>query len=117
MRALFLILAAAALVVGVAEWSRAAPQNMGAAQMTLEGGTSGQVVFPHQRHQQTLGDCMVCHSLFPQQAGAIAALKVEGKLKAKQVMNTQCTKCHNQNKSDGRKAGPTTCTTCHSKKD
>jgi hypothetical protein len=100
-----------------AQWARAASPNMGKAEMTLAGGAQGPVFFPHQRHQSTLTDCMICHSLFPQQAGAIESLKADGKLKAKQVMNLQCTKCHNQKKSAGEKTGPTTCTTCHQKAD
>lgn len=115
MRALSFIVMTAALALAVAGWSQAAP-NTGAAEIKLEGGTSGPAFFPHQRHQQALGDCMACHSLFPQQAGSITALKAEGKLKAKQVMNTQCVKCHNERKNAGQKTGPITCTTCHSKK-
>jgi len=113
MRTFWVIVAIAVAVFGPA--GGAATQNKGAADIKLEGGTSGPVFFPHQRHQAALTDCMRCHSLFAQQAGAIEAAKAEGKLKAKQVMNTQCVKCHNEKKNAGEKTGPTTCTTCHHK--
>jgi uncharacterized membrane protein len=90
-------------------------QNTGAAEIVLDGGTSGNVAFPHQRHQAKLADCTICHSAFPQKAGAIEELKAQGKLAKKQIMNEQCTKCHREKKQAGEKAGPTTCTTCHVK--
>lgn len=90
-------------------------QNTGAAEIVLDGGTSGSVAFPHQRHQAKLADCTICHSAFPQKAGAIEELKAQGKLAKKQIMNEQCTKCHKEKKQAGEKAGPTTCTTCHVK--
>jgi hypothetical protein len=90
-------------------------QNTGAAEIVLDGGTSGNVVFPHQRHQAKLADCTICHSAFPQKAGAIEELKAQGKLAKKQIMNEQCTKCHREKKQAGEKAGPTSCTTCHVK--
>jgi hypothetical protein len=90
-------------------------QNSGAAEIVLDGGTSGNVTFPHQRHQAKLVDCTICHSAYPQKAGAIEELKAQGKLAKKQIMNEQCTKCHKEKKQAGEKAGPTTCTTCHVK--
>lgn len=90
-------------------------QNTGAAEIVLDGGTSGNVTFPHQRHQAKLVDCTICHSAYPQKAGAIEELKAQGKLAKKQIMNEQCTKCHKEKKQAGEKAGPTTCTTCHVK--
>ena len=48
-------------------------------------------------------------------AGSIKALKAEGKLKKKHVMNKLCTKCHKQKKKAGQKSGPTTCKKCHIK--
>ena len=90
-------------------------QNTGAVEIVLDGGTSGNVTFPHQRHQAKLADCTICHSAFPQKAGAIEELKAQGKLAKKQIMNEQCTKCHKEKKQAGEKAGPTTCTTCHVK--
>lgn len=89
--------------------------NKGAEKMELNGGKKGKVPFPHKLHQEKLGDCDACHSLFPHKAGAIDELKAEGKLKKKKVMNTQCIKCHKAEKKAGNKAGPTSCSTCHSK--
>lgn len=92
-----------------------AEQNKGARDITLNGGSSGNVPFPHHRHQEIMNDCAICHASFPQETGSIERLKGEGKLAKKQVMNKLCTKCHNEKKKAGEKAGPVTCTTCHIK--
>jgi hypothetical protein len=92
-----------------------AAENKGAEKIELYGGTRGNVPFPHRRHQEKLGDCQICHSVFPQQAGIIETLKADGKLKQKYVMNKLCTKCHRKKKRAGQAAGPTTCTKCHIK--
>ena len=89
--------------------------NKGAPQIDLDGGSRGTVPFPHQKHQNTLGDCNACHQLFPQSAGAIAGLKGEGRLADKQVMNKLCIKCHRAEKAAGKPSGPTTCNKCHVK--
>ncbi len=104
------------LLLVLAPWiCGAAPnQNTGPAEIVLQGGDSGNVPFPHRRHQEVPLDCTVCHELFPQKAGAIEELKNEGKLQKKQIMNTLCTKCHRERRRAGEKAGPTTCTACHS---
>ena len=85
----------------------------GAEEMLLNGGSRGQVPFPHRTHQATLTDCNKCHDLFPQETGAIDRLKKAGDLKKKQVMNTSCVKCHKSMKKAGSQAGPTTCSKCH----
>ena len=90
-------------------------ENKGAADIKLPGGTRGPVPFPHHQHQNTLVDCQICHSLYPQKAGIIEELKAAGTLKKKQVMNKQCTKCHKEKKKKGIKTGPTTCAKCHIK--
>lgn len=90
-------------------------QNPGAADMVLEGGTSGKVPFPHRRHQQANPDCTVCHARFPQKAGAIEELKEQGSLPRKQVMNELCTRCHKERQAAGQSSGPVTCTKCHVK--
>jgi hypothetical protein len=95
--------------------SDAPVENKGAAEIKLPGGKRGLVPFPHHRHQDKLGDCDICHSVFPQKAGIIKELKAQGKLKKKHVMNKLCTKCHKQRKKEGVKAGPTTCAKCHIK--
>jgi hypothetical protein len=103
---------AAAVISAVA--LPAAESGKGADAMILEGGSQGPVPFGHHRHQEALGDCNLCHDLFPQEAGAIERLKAAGQLKAKSdVMNKLCIKCHRAKKNAGEKAGPLTCTTCH----
>lgn len=95
--------------------STMAGQNMGAVNLQLNGGTRGDVPFPHHQHQEQLGDCQICHSVFPQKSGSIKKLKADGKLKKKYVMNKLCTKCHKEKKRAGQKSGPTTCKSCHIK--
>ncbi len=90
-----------------------AAQNMGPKEMKLAGGSRGDVPFPHFNHQNKLGDCNVCHSLFPQAIGGIEKLKAEGKLKPKQVMNKHCIKCHKAEQKAGNTYGPMTCNSCH----
>jgi hypothetical protein len=90
-------------------------QHPGTDNIILEGGESGVVPFPHKMHQDSLKDCSICHELFDQEIGTIEKLKSENKLKAKQVMNTQCLKCHRDDKKAGKSSGPISCTTCHSK--
>ena len=85
----------------------------GAAQMTLQGGSRGPVPFPHGDHQNRLQDCLVCHSVFPQEKGSIERLKTNGELTKKKVMNTLCIKCHKAEKQAGKTAGPVTCGQCH----
>jgi len=112
------MLGALVLVIAMsAAWAAAAgsSQDRGAPEIILEGGTSGKVAFPHQRHQEKLTDCNICHAAFPQKAGAIEELKAQGRLAKKQIMNEHCTKCHKEKKQAGVPAGPTTCTTCHVK--
>jgi hypothetical protein len=92
-----------------------ANDNKGAERIELNGGQRGNVSFPHRQHQNNLGDCKICHSVFPQKAGIIAELKAEGKLKQKHVMNKLCTKCHKEKKKAGQPSGPTTCSKCHIK--
>jgi cytochrome c-type protein NrfB len=110
---LTLVIAGAALIAAGA--IPAQTQNPGAAEFVLEGGTSGKVPFPHRRHQQADPDCTVCHSRFPQKAGAIEELKEKGTLPRKQVMNELCTKCHKERQAAGQSSGPVTCTKCHVK--
>jgi hypothetical protein len=110
--AALLVLAAALIMAGAIP---AQTQNPGAADMVLEGGTSGKVPFPHRRHQQANPDCTVCHAKFPQKAGAIEELKEKGALPRKQVMNELCTRCHKERQAAGQSSGPVTCTKCHVK--
>jgi hypothetical protein len=108
-------LTAIALIAGAAAVMSMAEENQGAENMELYGGKRGEVPFPHRQHQENLGDCQICHSVFPQETGSIEKLKAEGKLKKKYVMNKLCTKCHREKKRAGQQSGPTTCTKCHIK--
>ena len=92
-----------------------AVENKGAKELELPGGVRGNVLFPHHRHQDTLGNCDICHTLFPQVRGSIEQLKAGGKLKKKHVMNTLCTKCHRERIKAGKTSGPISCSTCHHK--
>jgi hypothetical protein len=112
---LLVAIATSIIAGGSVGLSKVAEQNKGAEEIELPGGTRGPVPFPHHRHQDKLGDCDICHSLYPQDAGGRKELKAQGKLKKKHVMNKQCTKCHKQKKKEGLKAGPTTCAKCHIK--
>lgn len=107
---LFLVLLALVLVVA----NVAAEVKKGANEMVLYGGSLGNVPFPHHRHQAALTDCLSCHHLFPQTAGAIQDLNRQDKLKKKEVMN-QCTRCHKELAAAAQKSGPVKCKDCHQK--
>ena len=113
---LFVILwSMVALVVGSSIAVSLATENQGAESIELEGGKRGKVPFPHRQHQKNLEDCQICHSVFPQEPGAIQKLKSQGALKKKYVMNKLCTKCHKKKKKAGQPSGPTKCSKCHIK--
>lgn len=101
-------------VVSVAQDAQKTEGSKGAANLIITVKEKGDVKIPHAKHQETLKECAVCHNVFPQKAGSINELKAAGKLNKKQVMNTQCIKCHNEKKNAGVKSGPVTCSTCHS---
>jgi hypothetical protein len=90
-----------------------AVQNIGSKDISIDGGKKGDVSFPHHMHQNTIGDCNVCHSFFPKSKGAIKDSIALKKLKKKQVMNKACLKCHRANKKAGKAHGPTKCAMCH----
>ena len=104
-----------AMIAGAMAANSMATQNKGAENIEINGGKRGNVPFPHRQHQAQIGDCQICHTVFPQKAGSITELKAEGTLKKKYVMNKLCTKCHKEKKAAGQKSGPTTCTKCHIK--
>jgi hypothetical protein len=115
---LLILLVAVCLGFGwlISAGATAETQEPGAPDMVLEGGSRGEVPFPHQRHQAALkGECQACHELFPQKKGSIEALKAEGRLEPKQVMNKLCTSCHRKYRREGIDAGPTVCSQCHQK--
>ena len=104
------------IVIGwVSSAGAAETSERGAAQIVMEGGKSGKVPFPHHLHQENQADCMACHALFPQESGVVERLKSEGQLKAKQVMNKLCVKCHRERKKANQPSGPVSCKTCHVK--
>ncbi len=89
--------------------------GQGREKMMLDGGKKGPVPFKHHLHQATVGDCMICHKSFPQKKGALSQAIAAGTLKAKQVMNKSCIKCHRAKKKAGQPHGPTSCKACHKK--
>lgn len=102
------------MVSFAASYSIAFEINKGAPIIEIHGGNLGNISFPHQKHQDALEDCGLCHNLFPQEPGSIEKLKTEGKLTKKQVME-QCRKCHKETAAKGEKAGPVNCKDCHKK--
>ena len=112
---ILLLISITVLLSGAMYAGSMASQIKGAENIELEGGKRGKVPFPHRQHQTNLKDCEICHNVFPQKSGSIEALKSEGKLKKKHVMNKLCTKCHKEYKKAGQKSGPTTCKKCHIK--
>ena len=90
-----------------------AVENKGAEKIQIDGGSKGKISFQHRKHQDRLGDCNVCHTMFPQESQSLARLKKNGQLKRKYVMNKLCVKCHKAEKKAGNKAGPTKCSKCH----
>jgi len=110
-----IVISMAAVIAGSTIAVSLAIENQGAENITIDGGQRGNVAFPHRQHQKNLVDCQICHSIFPQEVGAIQKLKEQGALKKKYVMNKLCTKCHREKKRAGQPSGPTTCTKCHNK--
>ena len=90
----------------------AAEKNMGAPTLVIPGGKKADVTLPHEHHQTVLGDCDLCHNLFPQEAGSIVKLKAAGTLKKMQVMR-QCQGCHKEMAKTGQDTGPVKCAECH----
>jgi len=108
-----------AIIIGIAVLSlafvgTAFAGGMGPATITLDAsGHMGKVQFPHRVHQKTLGNCQICHKLFPKKADAIQSAIKAGTLHKMQVMNDLCKACHQKRKSEGKAAGPTDCRGCH----
>lgn len=109
----FFLLCAAAMTPLIAPAGGA--ENKGAETIMISAGNRGDVNFPHRQHQERLTDCKPCHELFPKTSGSINALKSEGKLSNKQVMNTLCVDCHRTKRDAGEKSGPVSCNACHTK--
>jgi len=113
---IWMLVVLAAVIAMPAVGTLSAAEDKGPEEMTLAGGSRGEVPFPHRLHQENLEDCQVCHEFFPQQQGAIEALKSQGKLESKQVMNKLCTACHRDRRRAGEASGPITCSDCHVRK-
>ena len=109
------LISIAAIIIASSTAFSNSDQDKGAKHIEIDGGKRGKVPFPHHKHQENLGDCTICHAVFPQKPGSIENLKALGKLKKKFVMNKLCTKCHKETKKAGKKTGPTTCAKCHIK--
>ncbi len=92
-----------------------AMQNQGNEKIDLDGGEKGNIDFSHRIHQNALGDCNICHAVFPKKAGIIKELKTQKKLRKRQVMNKTCLQCHRSMKKAGKDTGPTNCSACHVK--
>lgn len=110
-----LILAALILTLAAGSVLSGESDSTGPETLILKGGARGDVPLPHRKHQDNLQDCKICHGLFPQKAGGIAAMKADGQLRNKQVMNKLCLSCHRNLKRAGKDTGPTTCNGCHQK--
>ncbi len=89
--------------------------NHGKEEINIDGGKKGNIDFPHLIHQDILGDCNICHAVFPKKAGIIKELKAQKKLKKRQVMTKICLNCHKSMKKAGKETGPTNCSQCHVK--
>lgn len=104
------------VVIAEAMAHAANSDGKGPEKIEINGGKRGVIPFPHRAHQERLGDCNRCHSLFPKEHQALKNLKEAGKLSRKQVMNKLCIKCHKAEKRAGKPSGPTTCSKCHVRK-
>ena len=114
MRLKLTILFTVLTLFSVAVMATAQTENKGPEKITIDGGNKGKIHFPHRNHQDNLGDCKICHNIFPKKLGIIKKLKDDGKLKKKRVMNN-CRGCHRRLAKEGKKAGPTSCRKCHLK--
>jgi len=103
------------LISAVIVGANVTAENKGAEIILINGGKMRDIHFPHHRHQNALGECNVCHDLFPPRAGSITELKEQGKLKKKQIMEEHCIACHRKRKAAGEKTGPISCARCHRK--
>ncbi len=103
------------LALAVVPAQTATSDQKGPETLVIDGGRKGNITLPHREHQQNLKDCKICHSIFPKKAGSINAMKDDGALKKKQVMNKLCLNCHRALKKAGRDAGPISCSGCHKK--
>ncbi len=109
------VLLSLCVTLAVAPAMTAESDGKGPETLVIDGGSKGNITLPHREHQQNLQDCKICHTIFPKKGGSITAMKADGKLKKKQVMNKLCLKCHRGMKKAGKETGPTSCSGCHKK--
>ncbi|SMC20744.1 Cytochrome c7 [Desulfacinum hydrothermale DSM 13146] len=110
-----LFLALVGLWVGIAQSGGTSDAvHQGPETLILNSGPMSPSLVPHWKHQEVVDGCAPCHELFPQQRGSVDALKAEGQLKKKQVMN-RCLACHKQKTEAGNRTGPVRCRDCHRK--
>jgi hypothetical protein len=74
------------------------PGNGFAADVILLPSESGNVVFPHKKHQESVRDCKVCHKTSP------GTIKESGQYRPHKL----CIGCHEKERS-----GPVNCVDCH----
>ena len=108
---IFLAVTISENVISVA--SDKAEMATGAMDIKIAGGEKGNIPFPHLRHQESLDDCNICHSLFKQEPRSIESSMARGELEKKQIMNNLCLRCHRSETEKGNKSAPTTCSKCH----
>ncbi len=72
---IFLLILSGILLYTAISGSGDIAENKGAEIILLSGGKMRDVHFPHTRHQDALGDCNICHDLFPKKLGGIEELK------------------------------------------
>lgn len=106
---------AALLILCFVGSAAVAAKNQGGKEFKIDGGNKGDVSFPHHLHQDIIGDCNVCHSIFPKSKGAIKDHIAKKILKKKQVMKESCLKCHKEKRNAGEAHGPIKCAACHKK--
>jgi len=87
--------------------------DRGAEFIDLQGRDFGSVQFTHLLHQINLGDCEVCHKLYPMETDGIEERVRAGALTRRQVMDN-CMDCHRKTALAGKKSGSTSCRGCHS---
>ncbi len=102
------------LILFLAFTITAISRGQGANIIKLDGGNRGDIAFPHHIHQRRLGDCNICHNLFPKSKKSISKLIAKGDLRKKLVMS-KCQQCHSKTKMENKKSGPVNCSGCHNK--
>ena len=61
--------------------------NQGAENISIYGGSRGDVPFPHRAHQDRLKDCNTCHAVFPQETDGIKKMSNRAGLSISKTSN------------------------------